>query len=104
MEKAGSMIWNSVRIAGYFNNFLTFWKPRKLDDGSYVFDLAMEGKPMYGMDVEDLGECVASKIVIYCLRVGRNDSRSCYYPRAVLSLVEFMMLRWLLLADINGGR
>ena len=60
MEKAGSMIWNSVRIAGYFNNFLTFWKPKKLDDGSYVFDLAMEGKPMYGMDVEDLGECVAS--------------------------------------------
>ena len=64
MEKAGSMTWNSVRIAGYFNNFLTFWKPKKLDDGSYVLDLAMEGKPMYGMDVEDFGECVASKIII----------------------------------------
>lgn len=23
----------------------------------------MEGKPMYAMDVEDLGECVASKVV-----------------------------------------
>jgi type IV secretory pathway VirB6-like protein len=63
-EKAGAMIWNSVRIAGYFNNFLTFWKPKKLDDGTYVLDLAMEGKPMYGMDVEDFGECVASKIIV----------------------------------------
>ena len=63
-EKAGAMIWNGVRIAGYFNNFLTFWKPKKLDDGTYVLDLAMEGKPMYGMDVEDFGECVASKIIV----------------------------------------
>ena len=63
-EKAGSMTWNSIRIAGYFNNFLTLWKPKKQDDGSYVIDLPMEGKPIYGMDVDDIGECVASKIML----------------------------------------
>ena len=62
MDKAGSMIWNSVRVAAYFSNFWTFWKPRKLDDGTYVVDLAMEGKPMYAIDVEDVGQCVASKM------------------------------------------
>ncbi|CAB3998523.1 Hypothetical predicted protein, partial [Paramuricea clavata] len=59
MEKAGSMIWNSVRTPGYFSNYLTLVKPKKLDDGSYVFALPMEGKPLYLMDVADLGECVA---------------------------------------------
>ena len=62
MEKAGSMIWNSVRMPGYFNNFLTAMQPKKLDDGSYVLAVPMEGKPMYAMDVGDLGGCVASKI------------------------------------------
>jgi hypothetical protein len=64
-EKAGSMIWNSVRMPGYFNNFLTNTKPIKVGDGSYIFGFPMEGKPMYAMDVDDLGECVASKIIIY---------------------------------------
>jgi hypothetical protein len=62
MEKAGSMICNSVRMPGYFNNFLTAMQPKKLDDGSYVLAVPMEGKPMYAMDVGDLGGCVASKI------------------------------------------
>ncbi|CAB4024724.1 Hypothetical predicted protein [Paramuricea clavata] len=60
MEKAGSMIWNSVRMPAYFNNFLTLAKPNKMDDGSYVLAVPMEGKPMYLMDVEDLGGCTAS--------------------------------------------
>lgn len=63
-EKTGSMTWNSVRMPGYFNNFLTNSKPKKQDDGSYVIDYPMEGKPMYAMDVDDLGECVASKIMV----------------------------------------
>jgi hypothetical protein len=62
MEKAGSMIWNSVRMPAYFNNFLALAKPNKTDDGSYVLAVPMEGKPMYLMDVEDLGGCTASKI------------------------------------------
>lgn len=62
-EKAGSMTWNSVRMPVYFNNFLTNSRPKKQDDGSYLMDHPMEGKPMYAMDVEDLGECVASKVV-----------------------------------------
>lgn len=57
------MIWSSVRVAAYFNNFLTLWKPEKQDDGSYVINVPMEGKPMYGIDVTDVGECVASKIM-----------------------------------------
>ena len=65
MEKAGSMIWNSVRMPIYFNNFLTNTKPRKLDDGSYIMGYPMEGKPTYAMDVDDLGGCVASTI-IFC--------------------------------------
>jgi hypothetical protein len=63
MEKAGSMIWNSVRMPAYFNNFLTV-PPRKLDDESYIVASPMEGKPMYAMDVGDLGGCVASKIMV----------------------------------------
>jgi hypothetical protein len=51
MEEAGSMIWNSVRMPGYFNNFLTSMQPKKLDDGSYVMAIPMEGKQMYLMDV-----------------------------------------------------
>ena len=62
-EKAGSMTWNSVRMPAYFNNFFTILRPKKQDDGSYTIDYPMEGKPMYAMDVEDLGECVASKVV-----------------------------------------
>ena len=61
MEKAGSMIWNSIRLSAYLNNFLTNWKPKKQEDGTYELSIPMEGKPMYGIDVNDCGECVASK-------------------------------------------
>lgn len=63
MEKADSMTWNSVRMPAYFNNFLTNSRPKKEDDGTYVLDFPMEGKPMYAMDVDDLGECVASRML-----------------------------------------
>ncbi|XP_046851079.1 uncharacterized protein LOC124444497 [Xenia sp. Carnegie-2017] len=60
MEKAGSMIWNSIRLSAYLSNFLTNWKPKKQEDGTYELSIPMEGKPMYGIDVNDCGECVAS--------------------------------------------
>ncbi|XP_028393775.1 nmrA-like family domain-containing protein 1 [Dendronephthya gigantea] len=60
-EKAGSMIWNSVRMPAYMNNFLVPGsRPQKQEDGTYTLNYPMEGKPMYLMDVTDLGECVAS--------------------------------------------
>ncbi|XP_046851545.1 uncharacterized protein LOC124444906 isoform X1 [Xenia sp. Carnegie-2017] len=59
-EKAKSMIWNSIRLSADFNNFLKDWKPKKQEDGTYELSIPMEGKPMYGIDVNDCGECVAS--------------------------------------------
>ena len=76
-EKASSMTWNSVRMPGYFNNFLTNSKPKKQDDGSYVIDYPMEGKPMYAMDVDDLGGCVASKIMAVTDCVCHCDDNGC---------------------------
>ena len=68
------MIWNSVRMAAYFNNFLTNTKPRKLDDGSYIMDYPMEGKPVYAMDVDDLGGCVASIIFSFLYSISQLDN------------------------------
>ena len=67
-SKAGKeMKWSSVRMPAYFNNILTNLKPMKLPDGSFIVATPMEGKPMHGFDVDDLGGCVASgsNILLY---------------------------------------
>ncbi|XP_067843945.1 nmrA-like family domain-containing protein 1 [Heptranchias perlo] len=48
----------SVRMPGYFENFLNVFKPVKSDKGCYVLDIPMEGVPMDGMSVRDLGGVV----------------------------------------------
>ena len=60
-NKAGDMKWSSVRMPAYFNNFLRGFGPKKIPDGSFILPIPMEGKPMYGMDVDDYGPCVAGK-------------------------------------------
>ncbi|XP_053554521.1 nmrA-like family domain-containing protein 1 [Bombina bombina] len=51
----------SVRMAFYFENFLTMMKPIKAADGqSYNLALPMEDIPMDGMSVADIGPVVAS--------------------------------------------
>ncbi|XP_069790596.1 nmrA-like family domain-containing protein 1 isoform X2 [Narcine bancroftii] len=48
----------SVRMPDYFENFLDIFKPVKSDKGYYVLDIPMEGIPLDGMSVRDLGEVV----------------------------------------------
>ncbi|XP_008056742.1 nmrA-like family domain-containing protein 1 [Carlito syrichta] len=51
----------SVRVAAYFENFLTAWKPVKADDGDYyTLVLPMGDVPMHGISVTDVGAAVCS--------------------------------------------
>ncbi|KAJ1187292.1 hypothetical protein NDU88_004069 [Pleurodeles waltl] len=50
----------SVRMAFYFENFLTDLKPVKNASGEYDLVLPMEGVPMDGMAVADIGPVVCS--------------------------------------------
>ncbi|XP_066203628.1 nmrA-like family domain-containing protein 1 [Saccopteryx leptura] len=51
----------SVRLAAYFENFLTMWKPVKASDGDYyTLVLPMGDIPMHGISVADVGTIVSS--------------------------------------------
>lgn len=50
----------SVRLAAYFENFLTMWKPVKTSDGYYTLALPMGDVPMDGISVADVGAVVSS--------------------------------------------
>ncbi|XP_050002386.1 nmrA-like family domain-containing protein 1 [Alexandromys fortis] len=50
----------SVRLAAYFENFLTMWKPVKTPDGHYTLALPMGDVPMDGISVADVGAVVSS--------------------------------------------
>ncbi|XP_075811986.1 nmrA-like family domain-containing protein 1 [Microtus pennsylvanicus] len=50
----------SVRLAAYFENFLTMWKPVKSPDGYYTLALPMGDVPMDGISVADVGAVVSS--------------------------------------------
>ncbi|XP_054441231.1 nmrA-like family domain-containing protein 1 [Pteronotus mesoamericanus] len=51
----------SVRLAAYFENFLTIWKPTKASDGDYyTMALPMGDVPMDGISVADVGAVVSS--------------------------------------------
>lgn len=51
----------SVRLAAYFENFLTMWKPVKASDGDYyTLALPMGDIPMDGISVADIGAVVSS--------------------------------------------
>ncbi|XP_012605257.1 nmrA-like family domain-containing protein 1 [Microcebus murinus] len=51
----------SVRVAAYFENFLTAWKPAKAPDGDYyTLVLPMGDVPMDGISVADIGAVVSS--------------------------------------------
>lgn len=51
----------SIRLAAYFENFLTVWKPMKASDGDYyTLALPMGDIPMHGISVADIGAVVSS--------------------------------------------
>nr|XP_012326239.1 nmrA-like family domain-containing protein 1 [Aotus nancymaae] len=51
----------SVRVAAYFENFPTAWKPGKASDGDYyTLALPMGDVPMDGISVADVGAAVSS--------------------------------------------
>ncbi|XP_006869893.1 PREDICTED: nmrA-like family domain-containing protein 1-like [Chrysochloris asiatica] len=51
----------SVRMAAYFENFLSMWKPVKATDGDYyTLALPMGDVPMDGISVADIGTVVLS--------------------------------------------
>ncbi|XP_008821843.1 nmrA-like family domain-containing protein 1 isoform X2 [Nannospalax galili] len=51
----------SVRLAAYFENFLTVWKPVKAPGGDhYTLALPMGNAPMDGISVADIGAVVSS--------------------------------------------
>nr|XP_005601920.1 nmrA-like family domain-containing protein 1 [Equus caballus]XP_008530578.1 PREDICTED: putative nmrA-like family domain-containing protein ENSP00000305954 [Equus przewalskii] len=51
----------SVRVAAYFENFLTTWKPVKASDGDYyTLAIPMGDVPMDGISVADVGAVVCS--------------------------------------------
>ncbi|KAM8770008.1 nmrA-like family domain-containing protein 1 [Rhynchonycteris naso] len=51
----------SVRLAAYFENFLTMWKPVEASDGDYyTLALPMGDIPMDGISVADVGTIVSS--------------------------------------------
>ncbi|KAM4626872.1 uncharacterized protein O3C94_019842 [Discoglossus pictus] len=50
----------SVRMAFYFDNFLTLMKPKKAADGNYELVLPMEDVAMDGIAVADIGPVVVS--------------------------------------------
>ncbi|XP_019591384.2 nmrA-like family domain-containing protein 1 [Rhinolophus sinicus] len=51
----------SVRMAAYFENFLTTWKPLKASDGDYyTLALPMGDIPMDGISVADIGAVISS--------------------------------------------
>ncbi|KAL1788154.1 hypothetical protein HispidOSU_014101 [Sigmodon hispidus] len=50
----------SVRLAAYYENFLTIWKPVKTSDGHYTLALPMGDVPMHGISFADIGAVVSS--------------------------------------------
>uniref|UniRef100_A0A5F9CTH4 NmrA-like family domain-containing protein 1 n=1 Tax=Oryctolagus cuniculus TaxID=9986 RepID=A0A5F9CTH4_RABIT len=51
----------SVRLAAYFENFLTLWKPAKASDGDYyTLAIPMGDVPMHGISVADAGAAILS--------------------------------------------
>ncbi|XP_024421438.3 nmrA-like family domain-containing protein 1 [Desmodus rotundus] len=51
----------SVRLAAYFENFLTMWKAGKASDGDYdTLSLPMGDIPMDGISVADVGAVISS--------------------------------------------
>jgi uncharacterized protein YbjT (DUF2867 family) len=48
-----------VHVAYYFDNFLTFFPPRRHEDGSYRFGFPQGDTPLAGVAAEDVGGVVA---------------------------------------------
>ena len=59
----GKLNFTIVRFSAYFNNFAGFFKPRRMDKNTFIFDIPMEGAPMDGVEVKQGGECVYG---MYC--------------------------------------
>lgn len=49
-----------ARIAYYYQNQLSFFPPRKGEDGSYTISVPMGDKPLKAVDVNDYGQLVAA--------------------------------------------
>lgn len=49
-----------VHVAFYFENFLSFFPPRRQEDGSFAFGFPQGDTPLAGVAVEDVGGVVAT--------------------------------------------
>ncbi len=49
-----------VHVAFYYENFLTYFPPRRIEDGSYVFAFPQGDAPLATVAVEDLGGVVTA--------------------------------------------
>jgi nucleoside-diphosphate-sugar epimerase len=57
--KNGKINFTSVMLPAYYENFGSFYN-HKLKPNEYLVNVPMGGKPIFGMSVADLGECVVS--------------------------------------------
>ncbi|XP_013418812.1 nmrA-like family domain-containing protein 1 [Lingula anatina] len=59
MQESG-VPFTGIRVSFYYQNFLTYFPPRKVDEGKYVLEIPMGHSMMDAIDVNDIGECVHS--------------------------------------------
>ena len=59
LKQEAKINFTSTRLPCYFENFEKMFL-HKLKDNQYLVNIPMEGKPMYTMSVDDIGECVLS--------------------------------------------
>ena len=57
LKQGNKINFTSTRLPCYYENFEKMFL-HKLKDNQYLVNVPMEGKPMFAMSVDDIGECV----------------------------------------------
>lgn len=81
-----------VHVAFYFENFLTFFPPRRLEDGSFAFGFPQGNTPLAAVAVEDAGGVVTALFERGTEYIGRTvgivgDDKPCQAYAAAMTLV-----------------
>ncbi|HXN47235.1 MAG TPA: NmrA/HSCARG family protein [Bryobacteraceae bacterium] len=81
-----------VHVAFYYENFLTFFPPRRIEDGSYVFAFPQGDAPLATVSVEDLGGVVTALFDRGAPYLGRvlavaGDEQPCQEYAATMSRI-----------------
>ncbi|HEY1204643.1 MAG: NmrA/HSCARG family protein [Bryobacteraceae bacterium] len=81
-----------VHVAFYYENFLTYFPPRRLEDGSFVFAFPQGDAPLAAVAVEDTGGVVAALFDRGAETMGRvvgvaGDEEPCQAYAATMSRV-----------------